>query len=115
MDAVPDSTKAILDLVIPKVHFDESTLPEVARFFERESRRLDPSHAGIRIVIITPKELGYSNATSAYVIRYTATEVTFSEALTSVAQLFNVKLEIQKDIYIMPTYTDFAEWVKKQQ
>ena len=115
MEQVPDSTKAILQLIIPKIHLKASTLPEVTRFFERESRSLDPDHIGVKIVIITPKDLGYSNESSPYVIWFSATHTPFADALTNVAQLFNMKLEIRKDIYIMPTFADFQQWEKKQQ
>jgi hypothetical protein len=115
MEEVPESTKALLQLEVPTIHLKESTLPEVARFFERESKRLDPNHLGINIVIITPKDLGYSNGSSPYVIWYSAKYATIADALANVARLFNMKLEIRKDIYIMPTFTNFKTWQKEHQ
>jgi hypothetical protein len=114
MQDVPNSTKAILQSVIPKIHLRESSLPEAARFFERESLKLDPAHTGLKIMILTPKDLGYWNGSSPYVIWYSETNIPFGQALINVAHRFKMKLEIRKDIYIMPTFANFADWEKNQ-
>jgi len=113
-DKVPDSTKAILRLVMPKVLLKGSTLPEVARYFERESKGLDPNHIGVRIVGLSPTDFGVAGENGVYVINFEAKDISIGQALLNAAQLFHMKLEIRKDIYIIPGFADFEGWEKTQ-
>jgi len=111
MEVAP--SKSILQSVIPRINLKQATLPEAVQFLERESKRLDPDHRGLKIIVLRPKDFGNSEELSVHGIDLSATKLSIDEALKDVAEVFHLKVEIQKDVYLMPIDADFETWKRQ--
>ncbi len=98
---------------MPKVIIKASTLPEVARYFERESKKLDPNHIGVRVIGQGPSDFGVPGKNPVYVVSYAAKDISFYQALVNAAVRFHSKVVIRQNIYIVPIDSDFGQWEKQ--
>jgi hypothetical protein len=113
---IPPSTEAILEIVLPKEEFKQATLSEIVTVIERESKKRDIHHKGIKIVLLSQKDfrLPEPNAITIKKVDIVLKKIAIYQALQYAAFLFNQKIKIVSDtVYYLPPDADFENFQRK--
>jgi len=83
-----------LSVVIRGVALKHATLPQVAKFMEKQSRKLDPSHQGLRFVVLNPKDFQLSTPQPNPRLDVAFNAITLNEMTHYAAYIFGRKIWI---------------------
>jgi beta-lactamase regulating signal transducer with metallopeptidase domain len=84
-------------IILPKVIFEEASLPDVLQFLQQKSLEHDPAKKGLNLILKAPGE----PAPGMIRISLSLREVPLSEALRYVAELANLKLRYDDDAVVL--------------
>jgi hypothetical protein len=113
----PDpATAGKLLLIVPGVQIANATLPKVAKFIHKESRILDATHKGLRVLVLREKDFGQNipEPDAGHQINMAYNSIGLGELIHYSGYLFNRKVLILKNtVFFVPFDADISRLPRK--